>query len=57
MSISEKLTQQKLLEILVTTYIKGQEKEDIQMIDLLEDMKQQVLSVLNANSLQVGRKL
>jgi hypothetical protein len=49
MNISDKLTQQKLLEILVSSYIKGQEDENIQTIELLEDMKQKFISIINTN--------
>jgi hypothetical protein len=49
MNISDKLTQQKLLEILVSSYIKGQENKNIQTIDVLEDMKQKFLSIINTN--------
>ncbi len=48
-NISDKLTQQKLLEILVASYITGQENEHIRMVDLLEEMKKKVLSVMNTN--------
>jgi hypothetical protein len=49
MKISEKLTQQKLLEILVATYVRGQENENIQMTELLEEIKQKVLTVTHTN--------
>jgi hypothetical protein len=49
MNISDKLTQQKLLEILVSSYIKGQENKNIQTIEILEDMKQKFLSIMNTN--------
>jgi hypothetical protein len=49
MNISDKLTQQKLLEILVSSYIKGQENKNIQTIEILEDMKQKFLSIINTN--------
>jgi len=47
MEISKNLTQQKLLEILVTSYIRGQEKENIQMLDFIEEIKQEFLVVIN----------
>ncbi|MEH7096684.1 hypothetical protein [Neobacillus vireti] len=47
MNISEKLTEHELLEILLTSYKKGQEKDHILVADLLEEMKQLVLSVIN----------
>jgi hypothetical protein len=42
MNISENLTQQKLQEILMNIYIKGQET-DIKVTDLIEEIKQQVM--------------
>ncbi len=44
MAISEHLTQQKLKEILMNIYVKGIETEDIQVKDLIEDIKKQVLA-------------
>lgn len=49
MNISDKLTEQKLLEIMVASYTKGHEKESIQITEMLEEIKQQVLSVVNSN--------
>ncbi|NHC43066.1 hypothetical protein G6549_24530 [Bacillus sp. MM2020_1] len=49
MNISDNLTQQKLLEILIETYIRVQEKENLQMFELLEEIKQKVLSEINTN--------
>ena len=44
MAILEHLTQQKLKEILMNIYVKGLETEDIQVKDLIEDIKKQVLA-------------
>jgi hypothetical protein len=49
MNISDNLTQKKLLEILIETYIRVQEKENLQMYELLEEIKQKVLSEINTN--------
>ncbi|MCM3650427.1 hypothetical protein [Metabacillus litoralis] len=40
----EKLTEQHLQEILVNVYKKGQETENISVLELIEDIKQQFLS-------------
>lgn len=44
MAISEHLTQQKLKEIMKNIYIKGIETENIQVIELIEEIKKQVLA-------------
>jgi hypothetical protein len=49
MNISDKLTQEKLLEILTDSYIKGQGKENIRVADLLDEMKKKVMVVVNTN--------
>ncbi|WP_164525604.1 hypothetical protein [Siminovitchia acidinfaciens] len=46
MNISERLTQKSLKRILTNTYIKGQESENIKVEDLLEEIKQQVKTVV-----------
>jgi len=46
MKSNEWLTQQHLLEILVKVYKKGQETENISVIELIEDIKQQFLSYI-----------
>ncbi|WML45821.1 hypothetical protein [Neobacillus sp. PS3-40] len=43
MNISDQLTQKKLLEILMAAYKKGEEKENIRLVDLLEELKQNVI--------------
>jgi len=43
MNISKNLTQQKLLEILVDSYTKGEEIENMKMQDFIEDIKQKVM--------------
>lgn len=43
MSISESLTQQQLQEILLDICKKGNEAENIDMKELVEDMKQRIL--------------
>lgn len=45
LTISEKLTQQKFQEILINTYLKGQETKNIKVIEIIEEIKQQVLAV------------
>jgi|GEM_PF-2641473 len=44
MKFDEKLTQQILQEILVDIYKKGHEIENISVLELIEDIKQQFLS-------------
>ncbi|MDQ0198782.1 hypothetical protein [Neobacillus ginsengisoli] len=44
MKISETLTPQKFQEILISTYLRGQENESINVTELIEEIKQQVLS-------------
>jgi hypothetical protein len=44
MSMTSLLTQQKLEQILVTTFFKVQESEKINIIDLIEEIKQQIIS-------------
>jgi hypothetical protein len=44
MSLTCVLTQQKFEQILVTTFIKVQESEKINIIELIEDIKQQIIS-------------
>jgi hypothetical protein len=46
MNISEKLTEQKLQQILTNIYVKGQETENITVSDLIEEIKQQVMSAI-----------
>ena len=46
MEISSKLTQQKLLEVLVSSYIEGQE-ENIEMPEFIEEIKQKVLILIS----------
>ncbi|MDR4949085.1 hypothetical protein [Neobacillus cucumis] len=48
MNISKNLTQEKLLEILIDSYKKGQEIENIEMNDFIEDIKEKVILVINA---------
>jgi hypothetical protein len=45
MEISEKLTQQKFQEILVDTYLKGIENKSVKVVELIEEIKQQILEV------------
>ncbi|MFD0829844.1 hypothetical protein ACT8ZR_30155 [Neobacillus sp. M.A.Huq-85] len=44
MALSETLTQQKFAEILTIIYRKGQDSKNINVTDLIEEIKQQVLS-------------
>jgi hypothetical protein len=43
MNISANLTQKKLQEILINSYKKGQEKENLRVAELIEDIKRQVI--------------
>jgi hypothetical protein len=49
MKISDRFTQRELLELLIISYIKGQEKDTIHIAEFIEEMKQKVLSVVNSN--------
>ncbi len=44
MTISETLSQQKFQEILTNIYLKGQESENIKLIELIEEIKELVLT-------------
>ncbi|MGG7620216.1 hypothetical protein [Bacillus coreaensis] len=44
MAISEQLTQQKLQAIMMNIYVKGTEAENIQLKDVIEEIKNQVLA-------------
>ncbi|MCV9884809.1 hypothetical protein [Metabacillus halosaccharovorans] len=44
MKSDKKLTERHLQEILVNVYNKGQETENISVLELIEDIKQQFLS-------------
>lgn len=50
MSILEKLTQQRLQEILLQTYLKVHESEDINLHELIEEIKNQLTAVPNHRS-------
>jgi Mg2+/Co2+ transporter CorC len=43
MNISEKLDQKKFLEILLHAYFKGESSEEINIVEFIEEIKQQVL--------------
>lgn len=49
MNISDKLTQQQFQEILLNIYKKGQESERIKAIDLVNEIKQQIMFVMNSS--------
>lgn len=49
MSISDKLIQQQFQEILLNIYTKGQESESIEAIDFINEIKQQMMPVLNSS--------
>lgn len=46
MNIAEKLTQQDFREILLKVYQKGEESKNMEAIDLIEEIKQQIISVV-----------
>ena len=46
MNISEQLSQEKFQEILISVYRKGKETEKFRTIDLINDIKQQLISVM-----------
>lgn len=43
MNISETLTQKRFQEILMEAYLRGEKSEKIKVVDLIEEIKQQVL--------------
>ncbi|MDP4083169.1 MAG: hypothetical protein Q8934_00985 [Bacillota bacterium] len=45
MSLSNDLTQKKLQEILLSTYIKVQENQNIQVKDIIEEIKQSLMEI------------
>lgn len=47
MNISEKLTQQQFQDILINIYKKGQESEGLEATELINDIKQQMMFVMN----------
>ena len=46
MKLAEKLDQQQLQDILITAYKKGSENENITVVDLVEDIKKQLTTML-----------
>ncbi len=46
MKSEEKLTEQHLQEILVSVYKKGQETDNISVMEIIEEIKQQFLSYI-----------
>lgn len=48
MNISEKLSQKELQNILLNIYEKGQELEEKEIVNIIEDIKQQILTVINS---------
>lgn len=46
LNISTNLTQKKLQEILLNSYKKGQENENLKAIELIEDIKRQVITAV-----------
>ena len=49
MSISDKQIQQQFQEILLNIYKKGQESECLEAIDLINEIKQQMMLVMNTS--------
>jgi len=47
MNLYGKITEQNLQEILENVYKKGQETENISVLELIEDIKQQFMSYTN----------
>ncbi|KMY51881.1 hypothetical protein [Peribacillus loiseleuriae] len=46
-NISEKLTQQQFQDILINIYKKSQESERLEVTELINDIKQQMMFVMN----------
>lgn len=51
MNIAEKLTQQDFQELLIKIYKKGQESKDIEVVDLIEEIKQHIISVCSSKEM------
>jgi hypothetical protein len=49
MNISEKLTQQHLQSILLDCYKKGEESENMKVIDFIENMKNDILEAIRTH--------
>ncbi len=49
MNISEKLTEQQLREILMHIYIRGQESKSVEVKYLIEEIKQQLISIMHTS--------
>ncbi|MBT2657092.1 hypothetical protein J7E81_17985 [Bacillus sp. ISL-18] len=47
MNVSEELTQEKFQEILINTYKRGMEAKNLKVVEIIEEIKKQVLSVKN----------
>ncbi|MBD1378863.1 hypothetical protein [Metabacillus arenae] len=47
MKISEQLTLKIFQEILIETYLKGEETENIKTMELIEEIKQHILSAVS----------
>ena len=47
MSISDRQIQQQFREILLNIYTKGQESDGLDAADLINEIKQQIVSVMN----------
>lgn len=47
MSITDKCTQEKLQNILLSIYKKGQESKDISVLEIIEDIKLEFLDINN----------
>ncbi|WP_158211650.1 hypothetical protein [Alkalihalobacterium alkalinitrilicum] len=48
MNISEKLSEQQLQNILLTIYEKGQSEKNINVTELIEEIKEHIMTVVNA---------
>ena len=57
MSISDKRIQQQFQEVLLNMYTKGQESERLEAIDFINEIKQQMMSVMNRSEyMSIGKR-
>ncbi len=47
MNISERISSEKLAEILMTVYKKGEETENLKLLDMIEEIKSLVVLAVN----------
>ncbi|MGG0275870.1 hypothetical protein [Bacillus rhizoplanae] len=56
MNISGKLTQQQLQEILMQIYKRGQESKNLEVKHLIEEIKEQLISIMHTSKESINFK-